>query len=176
LSNFSHSIFYDPNHRPTDRPESCHTHYNAPECFDCGNYTPAIDVFSFGLILYEMIVGFPAISRDLTREEALCRIVVGGPIIVPTCMRSEIRSLISEWLSISAEDRPTFDDILDRLRSIRSGIFDRVDFKKMNSFVETILCYESTLDCFWKEREGEREYRYLTLYVNQLRKMSVSLY
>jgi TPR repeat protein/serine/threonine protein kinase len=143
LSNFSHSVYFNPNNPPKGYAEYSHAHYSAPECFDPNGYTPAIDVFSFGLILYEFVVGFPAISSELSAAQAMYKISVHGPPVIPQNVDSNVRTLISACLAMRPKKRPTFDDILERFRNMKYELFGRVNVKTIERFVEWILTYES---------------------------------
>jgi serine/threonine protein kinase len=49
--------------------------YLAPECYD-RHYFPESDAFSFGLILYELLVGQSAFGKELKKESIACQVFI----------------------------------------------------------------------------------------------------
>jgi serine/threonine protein kinase len=72
ISDFGHSI---PDSNPSKRQESFSSPYFAPECYS-NKFSRASDVFSFGLILFELLSGQPAFSKDMTPLQIMCAVVV----------------------------------------------------------------------------------------------------
>jgi serine/threonine protein kinase len=62
---------------PTASWPSVNSKYLAPECYD-NRYFLASDVFSFGLILYELLTGQSAFPNELTQQQIALRIVVNN--------------------------------------------------------------------------------------------------
>jgi serine/threonine protein kinase len=49
----------------------------APEMYDECDYTPAVDVYSFTLILYEFVVGEPAFPPTTGWDVLLRKVIMG---------------------------------------------------------------------------------------------------
>jgi serine/threonine protein kinase len=101
--------------------------YRAPELWENIPYTEKVDVFSFALILYEMVVGckvFPASS-----QAQLCRMILAGARVeIPKTIDSFTAELIGRCWSQESTERPSFEDIYEQLRQhdfcIMRNVFD----------------------------------------------------
>jgi serine/threonine protein kinase len=126
------NILLDENHRPRvcDLGSSCVENmertqtggdqigtlkYMAPELWEDVPYTEKVDIFSFALILYEMVVGrkvFPGSS-----QAQVCRMVLAGARAeIPETMDSFTAELVGRCWSQAPTERPSFDDIYEQLR------------------------------------------------------------
>jgi serine/threonine-protein kinase len=118
-------------------------HYLGPECYDNID-DPANDVFSFGLILCELVVGKPAFSKSMTLEE------VAGAIIlkdrrpdIPDSVFRETAELIRDCWAPNYRERLCFSGIFDRLEEMRFKLIRRVNSSKVTAFVKEIQAWES---------------------------------
>jgi serine/threonine protein kinase len=118
-------------------------HYLAPECYDNID-DPANDVFSFGLILYELIVGKPAFSKSATLNSIAGAIVLKNwrPDI-PNSVSPETAELIQDCWAPKYRERLCFSGILDRLEEMRFKLIRRVNSSKLTAFVNKIQEWES---------------------------------
>uniref|UniRef100_A0A0D9VI53 non-specific serine/threonine protein kinase n=1 Tax=Leersia perrieri TaxID=77586 RepID=A0A0D9VI53_9ORYZ len=95
--------------------------YIAPEMYINGTFDRSVDVFAFGLILYEMIEGAPAFHPK-TPEEAAKMICLEGmrPPFKnkPKYYPDDLRELIQECWDPTPSVRPTFEEIIVRLNKI----------------------------------------------------------
>jgi serine/threonine protein kinase len=87
-------------------------------------YTNKIDVFSFAMILYELVVGKKAFPDSLTRQETILRIVQGKRAVIPDLVLPFTKSLIEKCWADKADNRPSFQEILSELRHNRYQIVD----------------------------------------------------
>nr|ABF70132.1 protein kinase family protein / ankyrin repeat family protein [Musa balbisiana] len=98
--------------------------YVAPEVFCNEEYDTKVDVFSFALILQEMIEGCPPFCYKQDNEVPKAfvskqRPPFGAP---PKLYVHGLKELIEECWSENPADRPTFKDIIDRLLNIQNYI------------------------------------------------------
>jgi serine/threonine protein kinase len=106
--------------------------------------TAKIDVFSFALILFEIVVGLPALGRTSTPEEP-------GKLPVNVCERVEIpgfvpkfvSGLIVSGLSANPRERPPFDDISETLKESYFRIADGVASGEVSAFVSLVESSET---------------------------------
>jgi serine/threonine protein kinase len=99
--------------------------YMAPEVARADPYNQSVDVYSFGILLWELCSGEKAFGRS-TRGNHLCQVVFGGdrPPMDATLTEywpaNVIRLMQCCWAS-SPEDRPSFVVILEVLQDILDG-------------------------------------------------------
>jgi serine/threonine protein kinase len=117
--------------------------YVAPECYD-NTYVPENDIFSFGLILYEVIVGKPVFSRDMDFEE-----IAGALVLrqyrpeIPKWVLPKTAELICDCLAENYCERPSFNEILDRLEEMRFKLIPMVNSSKVAAFVKGMKDWEA---------------------------------
>jgi serine/threonine protein kinase len=122
---------------------SINSRYLAPECYD-GTFLQASDVFAFGLILFEILTGCPAFPVTLS----VCKIafivaVEGARPEIPDSVLPPARQLITDCLAAEPDDRPTFEEIVDRLTEMRFKVTAHVNSAKVAAFVERVEAAET---------------------------------
>ncbi|CAD8047842.1 unnamed protein product [Paramecium primaurelia] len=82
--------------------------YMAPQVILRQPYTSKCDIWSLGMILYELLFQKPPIIADniIQMQERICR-----PIIVPQLDNSQLQQLIQGCLQINEENRINWDEI-----------------------------------------------------------------
>jgi len=86
-------------------------YYASPQILDDGEYSGKNDVWSAGIILYEMLVGkkpWEVAGNDV--DEYLSKIKK-EPLKIPEQISSETKSLLSSMLEIDEEKRLSWDQI-----------------------------------------------------------------
>lgn len=124
--------------------------YMAPEVADCRPYNQKADVYSFGIILWEL-VAFKKPYDGMNREEFYSRVVHGGerPAINKKWPEDLVLLMKSCWDAESSQ-RINFVDIVDIIDSMlsgeRSGGKKRMSIKKRNKnkFVSGLIDRHST--------------------------------
>jgi serine/threonine protein kinase len=93
--------------------------YMAPETGE-GNYDWKVDVYSFGLMMYEIVTNDPLFSGTGNKLELLGRLLNGWRPDLSN-IRPLSRSIIERSWSLNANERPSFEDIW---RELYIGGFD----------------------------------------------------
>ncbi|KAJ1414181.1 Serine-threonine/tyrosine-protein kinase, catalytic domain [Sesbania bispinosa] len=126
-----------------DRPLTCQDtscRYVAPEVFKQEEYDTKVDVFSFALILQEMIEGCPPFSAK--NEDEVPKVYAAKerpPFRAPAKRYSHgLRELIEECWHENPAKRPTFRQIITRLESIYNTIGQRGRWK-----VRPLKCFQN---------------------------------
>lgn len=115
LSDFGISRTVDRRQRMTMRQGT--TAWMAPEMLTGeGNYTQAVDVYSFGILLYELVTQ----KRPFFEVDSFAlpdRVLEGLRPDVPTEATEPIRSLMQECWATNPHERPSFKSIVATLQS-----------------------------------------------------------
>jgi serine/threonine protein kinase len=118
-------------------------HYLAPEHYS-NRTVPESDVFSFGLILYELMVGRAVFPRDATAGGIMGEVLgKGWKPDIPESLFPETRELISGCLQIEFQRRSLFDDIFDRMEGMNFKLTAGVNSLKVAKFVKEMKSIES---------------------------------
>jgi serine/threonine protein kinase len=118
------------------------SHYAAPEVYNDMTLQES-DVFSFGVILYELILGRLLFSNDVSPYQVMLAMVQGNwrPGI-PETVIPVTAELIRDCLAVDYRVRPLFDDILERLKEIEFKLIDGVNSVKITEFVAVVEYWE----------------------------------
>ncbi|GAV57106.1 Pkinase_Tyr domain-containing protein/Ank_2 domain-containing protein [Cephalotus follicularis] len=96
--------------------------YMAPEVFKHRRYDKKVDVFSFAMILYEMLEGEPPLAHHEPYEAA--KYVAEGqrPMFRAKGWTIELKELTDKCWSADMNERPSFLDILKKLEKIKDSL------------------------------------------------------
>jgi serine/threonine protein kinase len=112
--------------------------YLAPECYH-QRYSQMSDVFSFGMILYELVVGQSPFPKELEPTQIICAVAVKHEMpVIPEFVRPSVRKLITDCWAEEPGDRPPFDDIVDWLKAKKFKVIRNVNSLKIAEFVKEI--------------------------------------
>jgi serine/threonine protein kinase len=145
LCDFGHSLYSGEsyftllsNHHPYTRWAYVDSHYLAPECYD-NQLSFESDVFSFALILYELVVGKPPFSKSL-KQQAIAELLIieDARPDIPDFVHPEVGKLIRDCWTTNPDDRPSFDQILRRLERMDFKQTAHVNASKLSDFVKKI--------------------------------------
>jgi serine/threonine protein kinase len=112
--------------------------YAAPEVFDGEKPTKKVDVFAFGLILYELLVGESVFPSDATVARMARLHIDNFRPEIPNYVKSPIRRIIERCWSKDAESRPSFDEIYDLLGRASFEFFDDVSQSVVKRFISEV--------------------------------------
>ncbi|KAJ6813693.1 serine/threonine-protein kinase STY8 [Iris pallida] len=96
--------------------------YMAPEVFKHRKYDKKVDVFSFAMILYEMLEGDPPLANYEPYEAAKCVAEGRRPSFRAKGYLPELRDLTELCWAADMNQRPSFLEILKKLERIKEHI------------------------------------------------------
>nr|XP_043607705.1 integrin-linked protein kinase 1-like [Erigeron canadensis] len=96
--------------------------YMAPEVFKHRKYDKKVDVFSFSMILYEMLEGEPPLSHYEAYEAAKCVAEGHRPHFRSKGYTPELKELTESCWAADMNKRPSFLEILKKLEKIKESI------------------------------------------------------
>jgi TPR repeat protein len=128
----------------TPTPEAGTVYYAAPEMYkDDLPHTSKADVFSFGLVLYEILFG-SAVFWHAEAPAPIMRMILRGDMPpIPDRGGNYMQDLIRRCWSMKPDDRPSFDDILNEFRGINFAIIPEADPATLQSYVSSIQLWET---------------------------------
>ena len=121
--------------------------YLSPEVFSEGKYSKASDVYSFSLVVFELMTSelpFDTFSDKFSFIEELMSKKIRPKIndSVPSCYRN----LIEKCWSEKVEERPTFDEIIETLEKDPNFITETVDKSEYLNYINFIKMSKTTFD------------------------------
>jgi serine/threonine protein kinase len=117
--------------------------YMAPEALDGSGPTKKFDVFAFGLIIYEILVGESVFPKTGSALQIAGMHVKGIRPDIPKGIHGSVGKLIQQCWSNNPEDRPTFDKIFDKLERDWFPFFKDVDHAACEAFIASVRSEES---------------------------------
>jgi hypothetical protein len=117
--------------------------YMAPELWTQQISTQKIDVFSFGIILYEIVIGQRAFNRRLNSYQLMNHICNGHRPPIPGNLPMFVQELMLLCWNHDPEKRPMFKDIFILLRDNQFQIFEDVNPNDISNFVKYLSMVEN---------------------------------
>jgi serine/threonine protein kinase len=117
--------------------------YMASETLGGGQATKKSDVFAFGLILYEVLVGesvFPKNGNILQIAEMHMQ---GIRREIPKHVHPLVTKVIEQCWSKNQEDRPTFEEVLNLLHANWFPLFRDIDLDACDKFISDMVAEET---------------------------------
>lgn len=123
--------------------------YAAPEVYRNEEYDTKVDVFSFALILQEMIEGCPPFHQEQETEVSIAYAANERPPFTANAKKYAhgLKELIQECWSMEPFKRPTFGEIIVRLENINCQLARHSRWK-----IGPLNCLSTFKDLFRKDR------------------------
>jgi serine/threonine protein kinase len=102
-----------------------------------GEYNSKVDVFSFAMVLYEILVG-RAVYADCSDERTRYLAITRTRAELPPEMSSDVKSLVTRCWSGDPDSRPSFSDIQRDLERLEFKIVPGVDSAAVKQFLSDI--------------------------------------
>jgi serine/threonine protein kinase len=116
--------------------------YMASEALEGGHATKKSDVFAFGLILYEVLVGESVFPKKGNPLQIALMHAEGTRPEIPEVIHSSIANLIRKCWSKNPEDRPTFEEVFEILDANQFRFFEDVEYSECERFICEVMAEE----------------------------------
>lgn len=116
--------------------------YMAPETFGDGDYDFKIDVYSFGVMLYEIATNKPA-YKGLSIPQILMHKVQAQTPEIPDDVLPVTRQIIQSCWDNDPDQRPTFVTLLEAIHNQKYALFDNENINEIEAYCQMIENYES---------------------------------
>jgi TPR repeat protein len=128
----------------TPTPETGSVHYAAPEQYqDEIECTNKVDVFAFGLILYEILVGCAVFPSSMEAFPVMRLLREGAMPTIPEKCGCFMQNLIPRCWSINPANRPSFNEILNEIQAANLEIIPGADPERIRDFLIGVLAWEA---------------------------------
>jgi tRNA A-37 threonylcarbamoyl transferase component Bud32 len=112
--------------------------YMAPESLEAAPPTKKVDVFAFGLILYELLVGESVFPKDVNPIRLAKLLTDNIRPEIPKSVAPVISRLIEKCWTTDPNSRPTFDEIYSELEGSWFPFFDNVPPKVLRDYLSEV--------------------------------------
>jgi aurora kinase len=112
--------------------------YAAPDLYDNPPDSEKIDVFAFGLILYELVVGRPVFGPTLSLKQIMKKVLGDVRPDLPPEMSEDVKTLIQRRWTGKPSNRLPFDHILGAIQRIRFKVLPVVNSDVVKAFLADI--------------------------------------
>jgi serine/threonine protein kinase len=112
--------------------------YISPETFRDAPPTKKVDVFAFGLIIYEILTGKSVFPKGANIAQIYGLHMTKTRPEIPKWISKAISELIESCWSSNPDSRPTFDEIYDKLETHRFVFFDDVPPNVVLQFISDV--------------------------------------
>jgi serine/threonine protein kinase len=103
----------------------------------------ATTFFAFGLVLYRLLAGRPAFDESLRLRQIAFKVLVeDARPEIPGSVPPPARKLIADCWEADPDDRPSFEEIVDRLAAMQFRVSANVNSAKVRAFVKSIEAWE----------------------------------
>jgi len=122
--------------------------YMAPEVYGSENYTHKVDVFSFGILAYELLSRTRAYAENLLTMEQVAKAVSSSGLRprLPKRWPAELSELLTRCWAQKDGDRPEFPDISRRLQDILAKA-DAVPSGQPNEMLDALKYQGGVVGC-----------------------------
>ena len=169
ITDFGLSKIFDMGHSKSQTQFAGTLIYMAPEIIEEDEYDRKADVYSFGILMYEIVTDlfpYPELQNGEMKKSQFQRNVVKKNLRpeFKYPVKKEMQELIEQCWSKDPNDRPTFKEIFNKLTNRnRSYFLDGVDEDEVDLYIEDITETTDPIEELHKQNaELEREIQQLS--------------
>jgi serine/threonine protein kinase len=131
------------NYDATLTPDTGTVHYAAPEMYkESVHFSGKVDVFSFGLILYEILTGRPVFPPHMRPFPILGKVLKGDMPEIPVRLTPIMQTIIHSCWAMNPETRPSFAEVLKEIEMANFAIVPGADPDTIREFCAAVSAWE----------------------------------
>ncbi|EAY21409.1 TKL family protein kinase [Trichomonas vaginalis G3] len=111
--------------------------YVAPECLYSSDITEKADVYSFGIILRQLVFN-DSIYDTTHKESAIYHAIQMGTTPKVECGTPFYKYLTNLCLEYDPNKRPSMKEIFEKLKDLKNELFVNVDKNQINEYIKTL--------------------------------------
>lgn len=119
--------------------------YISPEIWEKQEYSKASDVYAFSLIVYEIITNLKPFE-NCNIYQIMMNVSKGDRPELNSTIPKSYQDLIKDCWSQNPEQRPTFDQIVDKLANDKGFITDEINYQEYLNYIEYIKNHKVSFD------------------------------
>ena len=113
--------------------------YMAPELYESNRYGFKVDVYAYGMMMFEILTMIEPFE-DITNPNSIpLKVCSGVRPEIPKNVPKPFKTLIQDCWAQDPEDRPSFDDIVERLLSVDFNFPKIMDMEMIRSYEEKVV-------------------------------------
>jgi serine/threonine protein kinase len=112
--------------------------YMAPEMADGGDYTSSVDVYSFALILYELLTRKPVFLPNISCYAIVQQAKNDVRPAIPSSMNEKVKDIIQKSWAADPKVRYSFYEIWSRLEGINFQLTPYVNCARVAEFIASV--------------------------------------
>jgi serine/threonine protein kinase len=116
--------------------------YMAPESFEEPRPTKQVDVFAFGLVLYELLIGESVFPKEANAAQVYRLHADKKRPEIPAWIVPSLVKLIQKCWSPDPDLRPSFDEVYATLEESGFQFFDDVNTDAMRNYISEVASQE----------------------------------
>jgi serine/threonine protein kinase len=120
--------------------------YMAPELFEEEDCTSVVDVYSFALIVYELLVGESVFQSAIPLGALMDMMASGIRPELPASLNETVKDIIEKGWAIDPSVRYSFDEIWLRLKSINFQLTPNVNYSRIFRFISWVRMNSQELE------------------------------
>ena len=115
--------------------------YMAPEMMEEEHYGSSVDVYSFAILAYEIVTGkepFSERGKSIKLAELARKVMSGGRPKFTEGVTEKMKELITQCWNHDYKERPSFQEIFDKLSTDFTYFDEDVDEDEVNEYIEVL--------------------------------------
>lgn len=161
ISDFGLSKIFEAGHSKSHSHNYGTLFYMAPEIFEDESYGRKVDVYAFGIMMYEIVTDlypYPEFKSDEMNNNKFykfCKLIIENDMRpeFKSPVKQHIRELIEQCWSKNPNDRPTFKEIFKKVSSNEDFFLDGVDHQAVGRYIEEITKVDDPIEELLKINE-----------------------